>query len=81
MPIDETQQRKLETWIHQKCGELKCVACESKEWKPGDVLVPPSAPEGGGTIVGGPSFPMVQLICENCGNVLLFSTLTVGIGS
>lgn len=79
MPIDNVQHRKLQEWVYDRCGELRCVACECEKWQPGDVIVPPSSPEGGGTVVGGPNFPMVQLICENCGNIMLFSTLAVGI--
>jgi hypothetical protein len=47
----------------------------------GDIIAPPAAPGGGGTAVGGPSFPLVQIVCKNCSYVMQFASTPIGLDS
>jgi hypothetical protein len=74
MPIDEIHKKTLSDWLRDKGVTQKCPACgRNAGWHVGDVIAPPVAPGGGGTVVGGPSFPLVQVMCGNCAYVMHFA--------
>ncbi len=81
MPLDDERRARLESWLQEKGVRRDCIACGSETWRVGDVVAPPPTPSGGGTVVGGPSFPLAQIICEHCGFVMHFSTVTAGIAT
>jgi hypothetical protein len=71
MRLSTEQQKLFEDWLRQKIEHSSCTLCQSNHWKVGDVLA--------GHVVDdvddmGPASQMIQLICKNCGHVLLFST-------
>jgi len=80
MSLNQEQTRKLEKWLNSKraFGSENCPICGYNDWKPGDIVVAPVR-SGGGTRLGGPTVPMVQLICGNCAYVLLFAAVPIGI--
>jgi hypothetical protein len=61
------QQRVVDDWIHQKIEHNTCQLCQSNHWQIGDLLslTPRDAADHS---TGG----LVQLVCQNCGHVLLF---------
>lgn len=79
MPISQSQHKQLFQWLQSKGVREDCPACGSNDRTSGDVIAPPATPEGGGTVVGGPHFPLVQVLCEHCGFVMHFATPTVGL--
>jgi hypothetical protein len=79
MPINETQQEKLFEWLSEKGVRDTCPACGCEARRVGDIIAPPPMPHGGGTVVGGPSFPLVQVICENCSFVMHFASTPIGL--
>jgi hypothetical protein len=79
MPISGPQQEKLSEWLRTKGVRRECPACGAGKLAPGDVIAPPAAPGGGGTVIGGPSFPLVQLVCENCAHVIHFACTPIGL--
>jgi hypothetical protein len=59
MPIEKPQQRELFARLRAKGVRENCPACGATSWMAGDIVAPPPTPDGGGTVVGGPSFTLV----------------------
>ena len=57
-------QTRFESWLRDKCSNLKCALCQSVRWKIGDLLLPvhvnPADEPGAEEPV------MAQLVCKNC---------------
>jgi hypothetical protein len=81
MPIDKSQQEELFAQLRANGVREDCPACGSLLRRVGDIVAPPATPDGGGTVLGGPSFPLVQLICEQCSYVMHFAATPLGIKS
>ena len=66
MKLTIDQQRVVDDWVHQKVEHHACQLCQSNHWRIGDLVLPgyrdPASPASGA---------MVQLVCQNCGQVLL----------
>lgn len=79
MSLDTAQQEKLTDWLKVKCAHLHCAACHTctDKWMPGELITAPDTALGAGE-VGQPT-PMVQLICQNCGYVMLFAARPIGL--
>ena len=78
MSLNSEQLGKLQSWLNAKGVAPNCPACGQNKWTVGDVI---SAPvfSGGGLNIGGPTVPMVQVICGNCAYVRLFAAVPIGI--
>jgi hypothetical protein len=78
MPLSEDQQDRLARWLEQRGAGNQCPSCGRNEWATGDIV---SAPvfTGGGIAIGGPTVPMVQLVCGNCAFVRLHAAVPVGL--
>ena len=70
MKMPDELQTRFESWLREKCSNLKCALCQSVRWKIGDLLVPvhvnPVDEPGAEEPV------MAQLVCKNCAHVVLF---------
>ena len=57
--------RKIRSWMRSKNVNPRCPACGGTSWAPDDIV---SAPvySLGGIAIGGPTYPMVQLVCHPC---------------
>jgi len=62
-------------WIKERCPNLKCEACNHNKWTLADDLVMSMPFTGGGLVIGGPSYPLAMLICNNCGNTKHFNAV------
>lgn len=78
MPIDQEQLNKLQSWLNSKGVNPNCPACGHSKWTVGDVIAAPVF-AGGGFNIGGPTVPMVQVICNNCAYVRLFAAVPAGV--
>lgn len=78
MPLDESQKQTLQDWMKSKHVSANCAACGRNQWAPGDVISAPVM-TGQGVAFGGPSVPMVQLICANCAHTMLFAAVPIGL--
>lgn len=79
MPLDQEQQNKVNSWMTQKGVNPSCPACRRMgQWSLGDIIVSPPM-EGGNINFSGSLIPMVQLICNNCGFIMLFGAAPMGI--
>lgn len=79
MTLDKSKQDRFLAWLDSKGVRRDCPACGSIERHAGDIVAPPSAPTGGGTVVGGPNYPLVQLVCSNCGYVMHFASTKMAV--
>ena len=79
MPLNQEQIKKVETWLNSKSTTSpNCPFCNHNNWSIGDVIAAPVFASGGFNI-GGPTVPMVQVICGNCAYVRLFAAVPIGI--
>lgn len=66
-------------WLNDRWqGQKTCPVCSNNKWQLGG-LVELRPYTGGGLVIGGGVFPTLQVICENCGNTLLFNALVAGL--
>ena len=79
MPIDQTQQQTLLSWMRSKGVGANCHACGHSNWATGDVVSAAVMSPGGNVAIGGPSVPMVQVICGHCAHVVLFAAVPIGL--
>ena len=79
MSTHQISKEHVENWIAEKIVKLECGACRKTEFSVGDIVAAPSTRDGGGTVIGGPAFPTVQVICNHCAHVMLCSTVDMGI--
>jgi hypothetical protein len=70
MKLTSEQQRIFEDWLRKKMEHHSCQLCQANSWKIGELIVP----ENSDVLeeMTGSGAHMVQLICKNCANVLLF---------
>lgn len=73
MPLTQEQSDAFQGWVNShKSHSFSCPFCNGNNWALGEIVSAPSfSPRG--MVVGGPSVPMVQLICNECHHVLLFA--------
>ena len=79
MPLDDEQRLKLAKWFSLKKVTPICPSCGHNNWQTGDIVTGMPTMKGGGIVVGGPSIPMVQVICTNCGYVRLYAAVPLGL--
>ncbi len=77
MPVTEEQLKKIKDWMASKGVNNICHSCKrGNNWTVGEIITT-------GTItplmLGGPTIPMVQVICNNCGFVKLFAARPLGL--
>lgn len=78
--FNKEKQEKAVKWIDQKCPNLKCECCQQSAWSLAPDLVMPMPFTGSGNIVlGGNSYPLMQLICNTCGNTKIFNAIIMGL--
>ena len=72
MKLTIDQQKLFENWLRQKIEHSSCTLCQANRWKIGELILPqtPDAVDDLSHITP----HVVQLICKNCGHVLLFDT-------
>jgi uncharacterized Zn finger protein len=74
VPLTNEQASKLQQWLNSKGVNLGCPMCGSAQWETGEVISGRSV-EDSSIVV-----PMVQVICGNCGYVMLFAAMPMGLG-
>jgi hypothetical protein len=79
--LTQEQKQKFLDWLNERwVGDKNCPVCHHNRWTVSDDMVSPNtvAPNGG-VMLGGPSYPVVLLICKNCANTLSFNAPIMGI--
>ena len=80
MPLSQDQVNRAQSWLNAKGVRAECHACGRNNWAVGDIVAAPTY-SAGGIAIGGPSVPMLQVICANCAYVRLFAAVPVGLAS
>ncbi len=80
MPLTQDQLDKVQSWSRTKGVNASCPACGRSNWEAGDLIAAPSF-TGGGMTIGGPTIPMLPLVCANCATVRLFAAVPMGLAS
>ena len=78
MPLNQQDAEKVQDWLNSKGAKATCPACGQSTWSIGDVIAPPVM-QGGNISMGGPSVPMVQVICNHCANISLYAAVPMGV--
>ena len=82
MIISEEGRQKFVEWIRSKWTTPKCPYCQKTEWEVGQYLARLAARSmelQGGTVIGGPEYPLLVVTCKNCANTVLINALAAGI--
>jgi hypothetical protein len=67
MRLTIDQERVVDDWIRQKVEHHICALCQSTHWRIGELIT-----RGDHDPAYQQTRGMVQVICDNCGHVLLF---------
>ena len=68
-------QEKINVLL-QKIRPSQCPLCHKGHWIVGDtVFYLNEYHENGDIILGGPSFPVLPIVCSECGNTLFINTI------
>ena len=73
MQLTSDQVKLFETWIRQKFEQPHCPMCQGIQWRIGKLIQPVTE----SVFDDETEANMVQMICKNCGNVLLFDVHTI----
>lgn len=79
MALDVAQQQLFKQWLTTKQVHPTCPACgASNQWQADGVVTAPRM-EADGTHLDDRLAPMVQVMCQQCGYILLFAGSPIGI--
>jgi ribosomal protein S27AE len=70
VPLSYEQAHKLQEWIPR--GRPNCPMCGSGEWQTGEIVSGMSMDDLGNIL------PVTQLVCGNCGYVMMFAAMPTG---
>ncbi|MBS0209395.1 MAG: hypothetical protein JSS27_10600 [Planctomycetes bacterium] len=73
MKLTPEQQSSFEAWLRQKIEHASCTLCQANRWKIGG-LVGTHTIDAIDDQIDKEQSAMLQLICKNCGHVLMFDT-------
>jgi len=79
MPLSQANLQKLQSHMQTIGLRPACQVCGTNNWTTGEIVAPPVILPGGSMAIGGPTVPMVLLICQRCGYVMHFAAQTVGL--
>ena len=75
--LSEKQKRKALSWLIEKVGnDAKCPMCLQSNWLIEDLQVRVQASNA---ILGGKGFPLIAIICKNCGNTQFLNMFIMGL--
>jgi hypothetical protein len=75
-----TNQRQIVMAALNARGVRACPLCANNGWTLGEELVTASTTSlAGGMVIGGPTIPMIQLVCNRCGFVSHHAVGVLGI--
>lgn len=80
MEPKKIDRQKAANWLNSKwTGQKVCPICKNNNWHIPEELSEARAFFGGGFVVGGPIAPLLCVTCSNCGHVLNFNALVMGL--
>ena len=80
MPLSQTDIRKVQRWIQDKASANKCSICGSNNWSvSNEIAFLLTADNNTGRINHLDGTPLVVVTCRECGHVMPFSAIVVGV--
>ncbi len=73
MPLSHEQAHKLQKWMDSRGVNRNCPMCGSGEWETGGIVSGTSVDDSGNVL------PMAQLVRQNCGYVMSFAAVSIGL--
>jgi hypothetical protein len=77
-PSRDEVQKHIAAWLADKAPRLVCWVCNTSRWTVGE-LGEVRLYRGGAFIIGGGVYPIIPLVCENCGHMVAFNAVTTGL--
>lgn len=77
--MDEAGRVALQRWIEEKWKQGSCPVCEANQWQAGEDVLQLMPFHEGSLVVGGPVYPVLPIVCLNCGNSIFVSAVVAGI--
>ena len=66
-------------WLDVHWKDRRCAVCGNTSWGVFDEVVEMRAYNEGRTVIGGSIFPHLAVVCNTCGNTLLFNAILAGL--
>ena len=80
MQLDNNQQEQLMKWLNSKWTNRLCATCGGNQWQLSNVIFEEREFQGGNLVVGGGALvPYISATCNNCGHMIQFNALKMGI--
>ncbi len=70
---------KLIAFLREKWGGTPCPMCHASNWNVNNVTFQLLDFNPTGLVIGGPVFPVVPVVCNNCGNTIFLNAIKVGV--
>lgn len=78
--LNAEEKDRILKWLHERTPGLSCPSCRQRTFSVSDHLVaPPVFTSGGGFMIGGPSYPLFLVVCDNCAYAMTFSAVSSGV--
>lgn len=80
--LTQKQRQFVADWVFSKGGTPAkgCAVCGAVKWVVGEYIVAPVRLQGASVMLGGGSlYPLVPLICGNCGNTQFLNAVIMGL--
>jgi hypothetical protein len=77
MKLTHKQQEKLKKFLNEKWSEPCCTVCGKDTLEFSDTLFKLNEVNPDGPLMG--EMPVIALVCNNCGNIILFNAIVLGV--
>jgi hypothetical protein len=79
MRLDDQLKQKLDASLGRTLPEHGCPFCRSSELRIADRIFYMADYDAKGMVLGGPTIPVVAVICLTCGHTMLFNAVVLGL--
>jgi predicted nucleic-acid-binding Zn-ribbon protein len=80
MSLTDAQKASIEDWLNSHAAEMLCPCCREKQWCIQDDLAFPLMIDPETARINRESgFPLVVVVCNNCGYASFFSAVRIGV--
>lgn len=78
--LTDKQRKIFGEWMNSRAALIgKCGLCGHREWGITEHIVEIRPFHGGDMVIGGPIYPYVGMICQNCGNTHFVNAVASGV--
>ena len=79
--LSEEEKKKVEKWLSAKWRghPAKCQLCGNQSWRLGEMVIAGIAYTPGRFVMGGPTYPLLPLICSNCSQTVFLNAILCGV--